>query len=437
MSHADPSPESTADIAALTDFSGRRAGWLRAANALGRPWKGLVSLDADALLAAARRSTGLQDFGSDDFMEPFRLLMKSLLEEAQLSFVGRLLARRDVFVLLCNRLRITELFKRHPQLGEQEVKEPLFIIGLSRSGTSILHELLAQDPALRPLESWEARFPCPPPDDASCEKDPRVRRADFELRLWPALMPPYESMHENGARIPAECGAITANAFLGDHLPALHQVPSYAARIAELDVRPAYAIHKQILQILQWKRTPRRWVLKAPAHMNWLDTLLDVYPDARIVQTHRDPLQVMGSVVSLISAIVWMRAERLDPELVKLAFGPAYYAPQLERVMELRDRGVPPTDQIIDVRFLDLMKDHFATLRGVYQHFGWEYTEEAERRQRSYLEHKPRGKFGRHFYDFKDLGLDLPTERARYARYQARFGVESEVELAPQAPPAR
>ena len=427
MSDASPAAESTADIAALTDFSGRRAGWLKVANALGKPFKGAVSLDADVLLRAARRATGLSDFGSDDFMEPFRLFVKSLDEEAHLSFVGRLLARREVFVLLCNRLQIAALFARHPEVGEQEVKEPLFIMGLSRSGTSILHELLAQDPGLRPLETWEARYPCPPPDDASYDGDPRIRRTQFEVRLWPRLVPLYEAMHEMGARLPTECGDVTANAFIGDRLQALHQVPSYAAAIATLDMRPAYEIHKQILQILQWKRTPKRWLLKAPAHMNWIDTLLDVYPDARLVQTHRDPLQIMGSTVSLISAIMWMRAERLDPELVKLAFGPAYYAPQLYHVMALRDQGLPPAEQIIDVRFADLMKDHFSTLRGVYEHFGWEYTGEVERLQRTYLEQKPRGKFGKHFYDFKDLGLDLATERARYARYQERFGVESEL----------
>jgi len=427
MSEAASAPESTADIAALTDFSGKRATWLKIANALGGPFKGFVSLSADDLQKAAQRSTGLSDFGPDDFVEPMRAFMKSLDEEAHLTFVGRILARRDVFVLLCNRLQIAELMKRHPEVGEQEVKEPLFIMGLARSGTSILHELLAQDPELRPLESWEARYPCPPPDDASYENDPRVKRGHFEQTLWPRLVPAYKAMHEMGGRIPTECGDLLCNAFIGDRLPALHQVPTYAAAAAQADMLPAYKIHKQILQILQWKRTPKRWLLKAPAHMNWIDTLLQVYPDAKIVQTHRDPLQVMGSTVSLISAIMWMRSDKLDPELVKLAFGPAYYEPQLYRVMELRERGLPPAGQIIDVRFQDVMKDHFSAIRTIYEHFGWEYTDTAERLMRTYLAQKPRGKFGKHFYDFNDLGLDLATERARYAKYQEHFGVESEL----------
>ncbi|MCH2173771.1 sulfotransferase [Myxococcota bacterium] len=418
---------SRADIAALTDFSKNRPRWVRTVNALGRPARQLISLDEAGLLEAARRRTGLSDFGGDDFREPLQVLLRSLEEEARLTFMGRLLARRDVFVLLCNRLKIVEAFRKHPEIADVQIREPLFIVGLSRSGTSILHELLTQDPRHRVLESWEARFPCPPPEEETYETDRRIRLAHFEQTLWPRLVPAYQAMHEMGGRMPTECGDITCNAFLGDRIPALHQVPSYAAFAAAQDIRPAYEIHKKILQILQWKTRGERWVLKAPAHMNWLDTLLDVYPDARVVQTHRDPLQIMGSTVSLISAILWMRAESIDPEQVKLAFGPAYYEPQLYHVMRLRDEGLFAEGQVFDVRFQDLMEDPFGTLAGVYGYFGWSYPEDVEARMRRYLEGKPRGKFGKHFYSFHDLGLDLATERARYARYQERYGVESEV----------
>lgn len=417
----------TADIRALTDFSKKRALWLRAFNALGGPFASLVKLDPEGLLEAARRKTGLSDFGPDDFRAPMDALLKSLEEEAHLTLMGRILARRDVFVLLCNRLQIVDAFRRHPEIEKEVIHEPLFIVGLSRSGTSILHELLTQDRRHRTLLSWEARYPCPSPEEETYESDSRIRLAHFELTLWPRMVPAYQAMHEMGGRIPAECGDITCNAFLGDHLPALHQVPSYASSIATADMRPAYDIHKQILQILQWKVKRKRWLLKAPAHMNWLPTLFDVYPDARIIQTHRDPLQIMGSTVSLISAILWMRTSQVDPGLVKLAFGPAYYEPQLYNVMRLRDEGAVPADQFYDVRFQDLMDGPFDTIRGVYEYFGWDCTAEAEARMRDYLAHKPRGKFGKHFYSFHDLGLDLETERARYRGYQERFNVPSEV----------
>jgi hypothetical protein len=419
--------ETTADIRALTDFSRKRAPWLRALNFFGQPFERFIRLDEAGLLEAARRHTGLSDFGPDDFREPMALLLRSLEDEAQLTLMGRVLARRDVFVLLCNRLQIVDALRRHPEIEREEIREPLFIVGLSRSGTSILHELLTEDPRHRALLSWEARYPCPSPEAATHETDPRVRRADFELTLWPRMVPQYQAMHEMGGQIPTECGDITCNAFIGDRLPALHQLPTYAAAVAGADMRPAYDIHKQILQILQWKMKGRRWLLKAPAHMNWLPTLFEVYPDAHVIQTHRDPLQIMGSTVSLISAILWMRTKAVDPEGVKLAFGPAYYEPQLYNVMRLRDEGVVPASQFFDVRFQDLMDAPFDTIRGVYESFGWDYTDEAESRMRHYLDHKPRGKFGKHFYSFYDLGLDLETERARYRGYQERFNIPSEV----------
>jgi len=420
---ADPD----AVLRTLTDFSKQRPLWLRAFNALGRPLERLVALDEERLLEAARRRTGLLDFGPDEFRAPFSAFVRALERDARLTLMGRLLARRDVFVLLCNRLKIVAALRRHPEIAKQVVREPLFIVGLSRSGTSILHELLARDPRHRVLLTWEARYPCPPPDPDRYDSDPRIRLAHLERTLWPRLVPAFRTMHENGARIPTECGDVMAHAFLGDWLPALYQVPSYAAAVANADMRPAYEIHRQILQILQWKRKRERWVLRAPAHMNWLPTLFDVYPDARLLQSHRDPLQIMGSTVSLISAILWMRTREIDPELVRAAFGPAYYAPQLYEVMRLRDGGAVPAAQFFDVRFQDLMDRPFETLRGVYEYFGWDLAPDVESRMRSYLEHKPRAKFGRHVYSFHDLGLDLETERARYRRYQERFDVPSEV----------
>jgi hypothetical protein len=421
-------PETTADINALTDFSGKRPLWLRALNTLGRPFKSVVKLDAEGLLAAAREATGLTDFGGDDdFETPMRSFLRSLETEAHLTVVGRWMARRDTYVMLCNRLEITETLRKNPEILDAPIKDPIFIVGLARSGTSILHELLAEDPAHRTLGTWEARYPCPPPEPTGHESDPRFKRAHREVRLWPKLVPAYEAMHEMGGQFPTECGDIMATSFLADRLPALFQVPTYAGEALAMDIKPAYDIHKKILHILQWKYRKERWLLKAPAHMNNLLTLLEVYPDARIVQTHRDPLQVMGSTVSLISAIMWMRSEKLDPEIVKLAFGPAYYEPQLYKVMEQRDEGIIPAEIFYDVRFHDLMADPFPIIEGAYSHFGFEYSDEARSRMESYLANKPRGKFGKHFYSFHDLGLDLETERARYRAYQERYGVKSEV----------
>jgi hypothetical protein len=384
-------------------------------------------LEVDDLLESARRRTGLSDFFGDDFREPLARLVGSLNSEAKLTPMGRALARQDILVALQNRLYMADWFGRHPEIGEQAVRAPLFITGLPRSGTSILHELLAQDPAHRVPLSWEARYCCPPPDEASNASDPRVRRAHRDLVLWHRLVPAYKTMHEMGGLIPCECGDLTMHTFLGDRFAALHQVPSYATWAAGQDMRPVYAFHRRMLQVLQWRVRRERWVLKAPAHMNWLPALFAVYPDAHVVQTHRDPLQVMGSVASLLSAILWMRSDDVDPAIIHASFGGEAFARQLEGVMRFRDSGACDPGRFHDVRYQDLMADPWGTIAGVYKRFGFELTPEARARMQSYLAHKPKGKFGRHEYSFADLGLDLATERARFAVYQARCGVESEV----------
>ena len=367
----------------------------------------------------------MSDFGGKDFSEPLQRLIASLEGEAKLSWMGRILARQDIVVLLENRLRMTEWFGRHPEILDQPVRAPIFITGLPRTGSTILHELLNQDPGNRAPLCWQVRYVCPPPAESPQMDDPRIRRTERALGLWPKLVPIHATMHENGAQLPAECGDLTAHAFLGDRLQSLHQVPTYASWAATQDLRVMYAWHRKVLQLLQWKLPSAHWVLKAPTHMNWLDALLDTYPDARIVQMHRDPLQVMASVASLLLAILWMRADEVDPALVEAAFGGEPFAAQLDRAQRVRDRSDP--SQFFDVRYRDLMADPFGTIHKLYDHFGLELSADVEGKMRAYLANKPRGKFGAHRYAFQDLGLDLATERARFASYQERYGVESEV----------
>jgi hypothetical protein len=413
------------------DFRQDRPLWLRALNAGGRALDAaglrLARLDLDDLLRTAQARTGLSDFFGDEFREPLARLVDSLQREARLTPVGRVLARQDILVALENRLKMADWFGRYPEIGAQPLRRPLFITGLPRSGTSILHELLAQDPAHRVPLSWEVRYCCPPPDEAAHRDDPRIRKAQRDLTLWHALVPAYKTMHEMGGRIPCECGDITMNTFLGDRFMALHQVPGYAAWANAQDMRPVYAFHRRMLQLLQWRMPRERWVLKAPAHMNWLPALLAVYPDACIVQTHRDPLQVMGSVASLLSAILWMRSDDVDPAIIAASFGGEAFAAQLEGAMRFRDSPAADARRFFDVRYHDLMSDPWGTISGVYRHFDLELTPQARSRMERYLAQKPKGKFGRHEYSFAELGLDLASERARFARYQERYAVKSEV----------
>jgi hypothetical protein len=404
---------------------GPRPEWVRALNTLGDPsW---IRLDEGALLDEAVRNTGLSDFGGDSFRTPLRIFLDSLAQEAQLNFVGRVLARSDILNLLENRLRMTETRQRNPEIDAVQVTRPIFITGLPRTGTSILHELLAQDPANRVPLAWEVRSPCPPPESATYETDPRIEKADLEIRFWNHVVPEYPTMHELGAKIPVECIMLTMHEFLSDQLSGTHRVPSYAAWLAQTDMRPAYAYHRQMLQLLQWRAPRERWVLKAPSHMATLDALLAVYPDARIIQTHRDPLKVMGSVASILYATAWVRSDALDTEQVLQWFGGESCSFLLENAMRVRNSGIVDAQQFFDVRYQDLMQDPFGTIRGIYEHFGVPYSAEAEARMRAYLAAKPKDKHGAHQYAFEDTGFDLETERRRFAAYQERYRVPSEV----------
>ena len=176
----------------------QRPAWVSGLNAVGDPkW---IGLDAVSLLDEAIARGGLDDFGGDDFREPLGVLLDSIESERSLHFVGRVLARDDIVNLLENRLRITDARKRHPAIDRVEIRRPVFVTGLPRTGTSILHELLACDPANRTPLAWEVRHPCPPPDAATYATDPRIESADREIRLWNEIVPEYPTIHELGAR---------------------------------------------------------------------------------------------------------------------------------------------------------------------------------------------------------------------------------------------
>lgn len=416
-----------------------RPAWVRATNAAGRALEsaGLRSrLDEETLLSSAVKRTGLSDFGDERFREPLGVFLRALEREAALTPIGRLLARHEVRTLLENRLRVEETFRRRPEIARERIDAPLFVTGTGRSGTSLLHELLAQDPRHRVLLSWEALHPCPASGAASGADladrrgdepdDPRIRTAERELRLWERIAPEYRTMHENGALVPQECIYLTAHAFASDLLSGSYTVPSYAAWLAAADPRPAYLTHRRLLALLQWRRRGERWVLKAPSHLWSLEALLAVYPDARVVITHRDPLAVLASMTSLMATLVWIRSDRVDPTPLGRRMVKSLAA-VLGRMTRLRDDGVLPSERVHDVRYRDLLDDPIAAVAGLYDHFGLALDAEAESRMRAYLAAKPRGRHGAHAWRLADTGVDVEEARKLFAVYRERYGVEAEV----------
>ena len=408
-----------------TDFRpGPRPGWVRSLQSIARQdW---IALDVGSLLEEAERRTGLDDYGGTDFREPLRVLADSLQNEAGLHFIGRCMARNDLVNLLENRLEMTSWRKRHPAIAEVRVEKPIFITGLPRSGTSILHELLMQDPLHRVPLHWEVRHPCPPPEASSYGDDPRIAKAHDEIRLVSEVVPEFDTMHEFGGKLPTECIRMTAHSFRSDEFAGRFQVPSYLAWLGSADLTPGYEIHRHFLQLLSWRCPAERWVLKAPSHLEAIDALLAVYPDARIVWTHRDPVTVLASVASTLFATAFVRAERPDPVPILDWFGGEKTLARIEACMESRERMGDRAGQCFDIRYADLMRDPAATLASVYNHFEIPFEEEAEQNMRDYLAAKPKGVHGAHRYTFEQTGFDLVEEKRRFAPYKERYGVPDE-----------
>lgn len=397
----------------------RAGGALRA---LGLP---LGRLDADAILSAVRRRTGLDDLGDGPIHEGHPRLVESLEREADLTPMGRLIARRELGRVLENRLRLVDAWKRHPGIGDRDVRAPIFVVGLPRTGTSILHELLAQDPANRVPRTWEVQWIWPPPTAATRETDPRIARAERHFRGIDRALPDFRKMHPMGAHLPQECVVLMAHdgASLMHHTT--HDVPSYQRWLEALDFRPVYASHKRQLQYLQWRDPGERWVLKSPGHLWVLDALLAVYPDARVVQTHRDPLRVAASLVSLVTYLRGLASAAPDPRRIAADWVPRLAA-GLGHTIDARDRGLLPAGRVFDVRFSEFVGNEVATIERIYDHFGLALAPAAADAMRRHLARNPKDRHGAHRYDLAAAGLDAAAERERFRRYRERFDLVDE-----------
>jgi hypothetical protein len=380
---------------------------------------GLLRLRAEesALMDAARRETSLSDFGDDAFREPLARLLYSLENEARLNLMGKLAARQEILQLLVNRLQLQRDRKAHPAIEEQTIASPLFIIGLPRTGTTLLHSLLAQDPQNRAPLTWEVMFPSPP-DKTNVTQ--RISRAKKNLAWLDLLAPAFKAIHLAGAELPQECVAIMSHAFMSDEFDTLFNVPAYRAWLEAGDMRPAYAYHRRFLQHLQFRLPAKHWILKAPAHMLSLGALFETYPDARVVQTHREPLDVIASTASLTLMLRGIFSDHTDPALIGREMS-QFWAEMLETFMEMRKNH--PADRFFDLGYQEIVKDPLDAVRRLYLHFGNELSPEAEDLMRNFLVKNPKGKHGSHRYTMEQFGLDPAAESPRFDRYREQFNI--------------
>jgi hypothetical protein len=234
-----------------------RPEWVEELNAFGRSTgspRALVSLEHRALLDAAIEAAATDDFGDDDWRQHFAAFVDALEAEGDLHLVGRLMARNEIVRSLRNRLQVVDTLQKHPEIERERIERPVLVTGSGRSGTSILHELLAQDPATRSLQTWEALHPCPPPERKTYDRDPRIMVADREYAtFWNLVTPEYGTMHENGGAVPQEDSVLVMPTFLSDHFMGSYNVPSYTAHLARADMAPALHFHRTMLRLLQWR----------------------------------------------------------------------------------------------------------------------------------------------------------------------------------------
>jgi hypothetical protein len=400
----------------------RRSFLIHTVNALG----GIVSqatsasLEEEQLIRAARRRTGYDDFGDASFREPLHRLVSALQAEAHLHPLGRLAARRELTRLLVNRLRLQEDRRSHPAIAEQQIRQPIIVTGLPRTGTTFLHGLLALDPANRVPRTWETLYPSPPPEAETYYVDRRIALVDREIRWFHRMVRDFNRIHPVGARLPEECLVIFSHSFMSYQFASTHRVPSYLDWLESQDLRPSYEMHRKFLQHLQWRCPGERWVLKAPAHMFDFEAMFEAYPDACVVMTHRDPIEVTASHASLIATLRSAFSDDVDPIEVGQECS-RRWAEALSRALRSRDRGCAPSERFLDLYYTDLVADPVAAVERVYGHFDLPLPDGLREKVRESVNRNPKNRFGKHRYNLHDFGLDLQEEEKRYAAYRERF----------------
>ena len=408
--------------------AGIRSPLLRALNGIGagaaRAGLRWPSFAPEVLLASARRETGLDDFGPPSFRAGLEVLTESIEREAGLSAFGRIVVRAQLVHNLATRLRVLDWAKRHPEVEKERIERPLVILGLPRTGTTLLSFLVDLDSSNRSLLAWEARCPVPPPELASVAEDPRIADTAKSLAGSDRLMPWLPAMHPMGATLPTECVTLFMFEFRSLQIETQVRVPAYKAWLERADMRPAFAIHRLVLQILQSRLPTERWALKTPQYLWCLPALREAYPEAKLVWTHRDPVPVVGSVASLNQAFyrTWAR----DPDPVATgAYWSGHVATAVERglAFDARQGGQPWCHHL---HYAELMKDPIGAVEALYAAFGERVTPLHRRRMEAWMRDRPQSTFGRHRYDLADFGLSRAALDERFAAYRARFDVPCE-----------
>lgn len=382
-----------------------------------------MRLTEQALLSAASQQSGLSDFGNADFLLAFRLLIESYETEVRLHPIGRMLVQQELVRMLLNRLQIQETFKQYPDILEKPIHRPLVIIGLPRTGTTLLFNLLAQDPDARVPFIWELLWPAPLPEENEGHRDKRMERARTRLQMLHRMVPEMVAIHAMTETSPEECHFLFQNAFASSSLGVFTHSKTYLNWLANHDMIPEYSYYKQQLQLLQWQSSRNYWILKSPFHLFYLDALLTVFPDARIIQLHRDPEKVIASNCSLMDQTRKLyTADRKASETGEICVSLlATAANSVTRVRKSRQ-----AEQFLDVFYPDLILDPLKTARRIYDHFGLVISEPMAINMERWLKKNPQNKNGVHRYSLHEFGLNEESVHRRFQDYKEHFKIPSE-----------
>jgi hypothetical protein len=377
-------------------------------------------------MGEAREVTGLDDFGPDSFRDGLHVYCEAVMHEANLNALGDVAVRANVVGNLANRLRVLDWTRSHPEGAGQSIDAPLFVIGMFRAGTTLLSYLLEQDRQNRALLLWEASDSVPPSTPENHRQGPRVEAARANGQMMDMLNPGLAAVHHEEADGPTECIALMSQEFKSLLWEAIANVPSYGDWLLSADQRSAYEYHRLALGVLQQGGVRGRWTLKSPHHALALEALTEVYPDARLVLLHRDPVVLSASVCSLITTL-----SGTFTDADHSAYIAAHWTSVLEESVRRIEsfRAAHPEHQIIDVHYADLVRDPVGTVADIYGALGEPLGDPARAAMTDYVDAHPKGQFGAHTYDVASFGLNAGELRERFSAYVARYDIPAERSL--------
>lgn len=377
-----------------------------------------IQLHPEKLLKQAQKQTGLQDFGGEDFLEPLHLLLEDHNKEKELSLLGRIIVKRELGQILKNRLLIQETFNKHPEIHEVKIEKPVFILGFPRTGTTLLHNLMAQNERARTPKMWELHAPCPPPSPETPSNDPRIVKMKKDVKQMFEVVPVLQAIHPMGAERPDECFPLFHNCFASLTFGAESHVPRYMEWLKNKDLVPDYQYYRKQLQILQWKFPNTFWVLKAPSHLLGLKALLKVFPDAKIIQTHRTPQEVVASCCSLYEATRTLFTKQPKPE----AIGEQWlkqWGNAMDHTMQVRKEV--DGSNFYDLHYRSFVSDPVGTIKKLHTHFSLPYDQKTEDKVAAWLKDNPSNKHGVHKYTLERYGLTETKIKERFIDYIETF----------------